>query len=430
MSGLTVARRMLVVVLFGVVACGAGGVRAGEMDADTARKLESLHEAIDRVRSPVPDLDEYARAGRGEILNQAFVTLTGEAVNPLFGVAVLGVYNYIRADDAQRAYLPVYDRPVVWVPLLVIIFLMLFNSTLCEAMPWLKVPLNALGDLVNKAGAAAVLPLVVKAFADTVAAPLGEYVARAAGAAFPAAYAAEGAAGGGGLWQALGWLGGAAAGTVIYLAVWMTFNVVDVLIVICPFPGVDAMLKGFRLAVLGALAGSAHMSPTVSFILALAVAALSFFVSGWSFRLSVFGLAYSTDIVFLRRDHIAGPPLFAFSSTGLNRRDKVPMRTLGRLEREADGGLWFSYRPWLVRARRRVRLGDSGAFFAGVGLLNPFVVADGDKDMPWVRLAPRFRGREEELRRVFALGGVVDCGLSGSVRSWLEGIFGGKPAAA
>lgn len=365
--------------------------------------------------------------GQGSRLNKAFVTLTGQAVNPLFGVTALGMYNYYRTDAAARDRLPIYYQPKVWVPLLIILGLMLCNSTICEAIPLLKVPLNALGDVVNKGGAVVVLPMVIKMFADTVAHPAGQTVAWAVNTVFPSAHAAEGGIVGT-AYHSAGWLVGAVIGALAYAAVWLAFNVVDVLILICPFPGVDAVLKTCRLAMVGILAGTNQLTPSISIILAIGMTLVCLLIAGWSFRLSVFGWIFATDILFFRHRDPENSTL-AFATVGMKQRMGIPMRTLGHLEKTEGGQLAFTYKPWLVLSPRTVNIGNPGAYSAGRGLLNPFLVADAKPDEPWLRLPPRYRGREDRMVSVFALRRVVDCGVGGTLRSWLAEHFGKKSTA-
>ena len=389
------------------------------MDSQTRQRVGALDSALDELKNNHFDTMPEQRSGRGERLNQAFVALTGEAVNPLFGVTALGMYRYFSTPEYLRDSLPVYDQPMIWIPLLCIILLMLFNSTICEAIPPLKVPLNALGDIVNKAGAVVVLPLVVKMFADQVAQPAAREMAGLYNTMFSVAYAGETAAGSG-VWLSLGWLGGALVGVIVYGAVWLTFNVVDVLILLCPFPGIDALLKSFRLAVVGLLMGTNQWAPTASFFLAAIVVVISLFAAGWSFRLSVFGLVYSTDILFFRKADVA-EDVGGFSCPTLKQRHGIPLRTWGRLGKNAAGELSFTYRPWLVLARREATLGKEDGFEIGRGLLNPSLAAEGT---PWLSLPPRYRGREGKVAEKFGVRRVVDCGMRGALGSlWMQ-LFG------
>lgn len=209
------------------------------------------------------------RVARGDRINIAFVTLTGEAINPLFGVTAAGVFRYFRTDAEHRDSLPVYERPIVWLPLLAVILLMAFNSTICGIAPFMNTPLNILGNIVNTAGAVVVLPLVVSVFANSFAVPAGEYMAAVAGGADPISYASE-ASGSGSIWLTLGWIAGIIIAVFSYVAVWLTAYTVDVLVLLSPWAVVDAILKSLRLAVMAFLAILNQLSPGA----AIAVAAL------------------------------------------------------------------------------------------------------------------------------------------------------------
>ncbi len=412
------------IVIAGIVLLGAfAPAGAEEFDARTQEQIGALDTLADTVKSGGADATTDARLERGEKINKAFVALTGEAINPLFGVTALGIYTYYRTDSAFRDQLPIYDRPIVWLPFLAIILLMLFNSTAGEAFPFLKAPLNALGDFVNKVGALVLLPLAVKMFADALAEPIGREAANLAGNFSAVAYAGEAVASGG-FWLGAGWLAALVLGMVVYLAVWLTFNVVDVLILLCPFPGVDALLKSCRLAMIGILSGSYHVSPYLALVLSLLVVAASFFIAGWSFRLSVFGLIYSTDILFFRKKDVDKTGILAFSASALRRTGKIPVRTLGSLRIDAEGRLVFAYRPWLILRKRRFALGKADDFSCGKGLLNASLVDARDAGTAWLSFPPRYRGREADIAKSFALHAVVVRSAGGSLRQWLASYQG------
>ncbi|MCC8108440.1 MAG: hypothetical protein LIQ30_05200 [Planctomycetes bacterium] len=425
-----VAALVLTVRAWGMAAEPAGNGASGTETSPVG----ALSAMVDSFLSPHTDATTAERLTRGELVNQSFIALTGEAINPLLGITVLGIYNYCRTAPELRESLPPWDQPVVWVPLLMILGLMLFNSTIGEAVPFLKMPLNAFGDFINKAGAVVVLPLVVMMFANNLARPVAEQLAAVSGMAFPVAYAGEaGAAGAAGLVgtaaSGLAWLLSALAGTAMYLAVWMTFNVIDVLILICPFPGLDALLKTFRLGVVGGLTALGQVWPNAGLVFAILIVAVSLVLAGWSFRLSVFGLVYSTDIIFFRRGVLTTDPgVVAFSTSGARNRFGLPLRTLGRLTRTDRGDLAFTYRPLLVLPRKTVDLGAPDGYAAGVGFLNPFLVDSAAPDSPVLRLAPRYRDREMLLEQLFGLSATVACGVGGSLREWLRAQFG-RPAA-
>ena len=276
------------------VACAA----AEPLDRERAeRQAGALHDMMDELQSGRPPRESVnERVASGDRINQAFVALTGEAINPLFGITVLGMYRYFTTDEAFRSGLPIYEQPVVWIPLLILILLMLFNTTVCSVAPFMNAPLNIVGNITNTLGAAAVLPLVLKMFADSFAAPVGAHIAQATNFLFPAAYAAEAGANSS-LWLSLGWCASLVIGFFSYLVVWLTAYTVDVLVLLSPWSVIDALLKSLRIAVMGGLALLNQLSTGLALVAALilvvfsacfSVVAVKMFVRAWKFILGLF----------------------------------------------------------------------------------------------------------------------------------------------
>lgn len=405
--------------------------------AQSSREGEALQAAAAALRQP--RAENYSQhVAHSQSLTVAFASLTDQAVNPLFGLTVRGMWVYLRTPAATRTALPWFHQPEVWGPLAIVLLLMLFNSTIVEAAPPLKIPLNALGDLVNKGTAILALPIFVSLFAESAAIPASEALAALWDACRlnPTAYAATATtaqSASTGLAASLGYAAGLVVGTFVYGTVWLAFNTVDVLILICPFPAVDACLKSARLAVVGILAGLTHLSPGTGLAAALLILAASLLIAGWSMRLSIFGLLYSTDL--LARRHAApmreATALWAFSSTGL--QPEVPIRTLGALARNEAGQLVFQYRPWLLLPRRHIVLPDSAQAYAiGEGLLNPYLTQPRSSGSPSLvlRFLPRHRGHEEELDNRLGTAGVQDTRLLRGFRSLWRLLSGGESAPA
>ncbi len=211
----------------------------------------------------------------------------------------------------------------------------------------------------------------------------------------------------------------------MYLVVWLTFNVIDVVILLCPFPGVDAILKSFRLAVIAALTGLYQLSPTLALILACGIVLVSLVVAGWSFRLSVFGFIFSTDILFFRKRGIAATGVRAFSTTGMAKAKRIPMRTLGLMSTNASGELQFSYRRWLIFGRKTLSLGRAADFYCAKGFASPLIVGAGAASTSWLRLPPRYRKQENDIVTTFGLRETVDQAEPPSVRGWVQAIENG-----
>lgn len=389
-------------------------------------------DGVDPAATSPPDAPAAAElvehASMGRQLASAASLLTGTAINPLFGITTRSVWMYWSTPAARRAALPWYASPWVWAPGLLIILLMFTKGTLIELAPPIKVPLNALGDLIAKGGALFALPIVLTAFASAFAPPAAQATARVWGALAPtlayagdtsvagvaAVGAATGAAAAGGVFLVVGWILSLTVGLVVYGVVFVAANTFDVLILISPFPGVDAALKSARLAVVGVLFAALQIHPLLGLMASLGVIALSAIVAGWSLRLSWFGLIYSTDIL-LRRSRSAGPVengVPAFSNKGI--KHLVPMRTWGVVFKTVDERLEFHYRPWLVLPRRRLELpGGADDYWAGQGLLNPYLIYPREEGKFTVlfRLPPRMKRHEEEIARVLALQGVRDVSI-------------------
>jgi len=155
----------------------------------------------------------------------------------------------------------------------------------------------------------------------------------------------------------------------------------------------------------------------------MAVAALA--VSGWSFRLMVFGAVFSRDVLFSRTAAADDDGVWAFATHGLR---AVPRRTYGRLRHGATG-LEFTYRRWMWLPSRTVPV-PSAHVQVAAALLSPVVVRIEDPG-PYetleqlFRLPPRYRGVEAKVAN--ALGGlpVRDAPLMKgykAVRAWIDAL--------
>jgi hypothetical protein len=358
--------------------------------------------------------------------------LTGTAVNPLLGVTALGMYRYFSTPEYLRDQLPFYDQPYVWGGMLLVILLMLFNSTICEAMPFLKIPLNALGDLVNKGGACIVLPIVLYEFSQVFAVPTAEVMAAAGDCLFPTAYAAEGVSGSmNDAWLTLGWAVSSIIGAIMYATVWVVWNVVDVAILVLPVPFFDIILKSFRNGVMALIAGAAAIHPWLGLVVSLVILFICWRLAGWAFRLSVMGFVFSTDFLLWRKprtiDGTNGIPAFITATAG--KRWKLPARQYGSLRRETDGTLYFVWRPWLVGLQREVNLGRSSDYQGGSALLYPMVL-EGTGDNVLFRLPPRYRNDALAVANALGLRGCRDVSVIRNMWKLLKQFFSvnGQPA--
>ena len=375
----------------------------GDQTVDGVRALQGGHH----------DRNLSERSVRGKSISEAVSQLTGTAINPLLGITVLGMYRYFTTPPGLQDQLPFYDQPYVWIPLIAIMILMLFKSTLCEAIPFLKVPLNALGDLVHKGGACVVLPVVLYEFAQVFAVPTADVLAAAGDFVCPTAYAAEGVNGSlSDGWMPLGWIVSSIIGAISYATVWVVWNVVDVAILVLPVPFLDAILKSFRHVVMAFLTGAVALHPLMGLVVSLMMLCICWRLAGWAFRLSVMGFVFATDLLLWRKsgtiDGTVGIPAFITATAG--KRWKLPARQYGRLRRETDGTLYFVWRSWLVGLKYEENLGRSGDYQGGSALLYPMVL-EGTGENVLFRLPPRYRRDSQEVVNALGLCGCRDVSI-------------------
>jgi hypothetical protein len=351
----------------------------------------------------------------GEDIAQTISMITGVAISPLLGVSAVGAWQYFKAKTPeQRARLQWYSNPWFWVPALLLVTACFIKDTAGTALPTvLKKPLDVADTIEHKisglVATGAFVPLAVSVFHAH-----GGDGASLSGLGFAAAD--------------LSWLYNVImvpASMVVFFIVFLASNAVNILILLSPFTTVDATLKGFRTAILASVAGSAWLNPWIGAAWALVVIGLSWFIAGWSFRLSCFGMVFIWDFLTGRCHRFA--PDKTTNKIFLSRKiDQVPARTYGKLTRNPAGRLTVSYRPWLVLPRRTLTLPE-GRYEAGRGLFYSEILrVEGDTARTMILLPPRYLGHEEELVVIHGLAGARAVGFRAAWQ-WFTELFGGKP---
>lgn len=347
-----------------------------------------------------------ARAGDTEVLNRgqqistAVAAVTSTAISPLFGVCVLGIYDYARTAPAARASLPFYSRPHFWIPIGILLALIFFKDSIGGTVPLLKKPLDAIEVLViNKAALVLIaFPVMFHQVSKlTGIRDISELIQ-------PVVYAA----GPGALERAEYW-GSAAlmltAGTIITLVVWVVGHAADVLGLLSPIPYVDAIVKASRVAVMLVVAGCAVLNPTLGLIASCAVIGVCALLFWLALRVLILGWVFGMDLLFWRKQGPVANEVRAFT---VGKIQGMPRQTLGKLTRDANGILEFRYRRMGFGPRRRVRLEDASEYAVGRGILYPSLVLG---ESVQFRMLPRYRGSEDAVRDALGLGSVKDLGL-------------------
>ncbi len=337
---------------------------------------------------------------RGQQISTSIAAVTSTAISPLFGVCVLGIYDYVRASPEARATLPFYSHPHFWIPIGILLLLIFFKDSIGSTVPLLKKPLDAIEVLViNKAALVLIaFPVMLHQVSKlTGIRDISELLQ-------PVVYASSGAVETAEHWGAAALM--LTAGTIITLVVWVVGHAADVLALLSPIPLLDLVVKGSRAAVMLAVAGCAVMNPTLGLIASAIVIGICALLFWLALRVLILGWVFAWDVLFSRR-HVPGnsDPVRAFT---VGKIQGIPRQTLGRLTRDPNGILEFRYPRLGFGPSRRVRLDDASAYDVGRGILYPCVVL---AEKVQFRLLPRYRGSEDEVRTALGLNGVKDLGL-------------------
>jgi hypothetical protein len=215
---------------------------------------------------------------------------------------------------------------------------------------------------------------------------------------------------------------------LVYAVVWLFSHTINVLILVSPFTTVDTALKVLRGAVLGSVVGLPAISDQAGAVWAGLIVLVSLCVAPWAFRTTIFGTIFAWDLVS-RRKHWWTPKqdcVWAFSACKLG---QAPHRAFGKVSRNPQGELSFTWRPWLVFAPRTETL-PPGNYVIGKGLIHSEILRVEGEDAPDVfNLPPRCNGHEDAVATALGLREVRPVGLR-AFWAALKSLFTGQAATA
>jgi hypothetical protein len=333
--------------------------------------------------------------------------VTGIAISPLLGVSALGGYKWMRAHTAeQKAALPWYGHPMYWITGLLIVGAVAFKDAAGTALPpgWKK-PLDVLETMENKASGLVAAGAVIPFTMDTLTSMLGSggHAAVTHSSLAMINLAAID----------FSWLLQVALApfaVAVFLIVWITAHAINVLILLSPWGAIDAVLKSIRMSVLGLVVITPHINPYLGVCCSLVVIIVSYFLAGWAFRLTIYGSVFCWDFFTRRRGRFTPDPSENWVFAGKNIMT-VPLRTYGRVSRDANGKLVFRFRPWLVFAEKHASLPDVPVA-VGRGMFYPTVEGTFEgTERTLLLLPPRYKNHEESFARACGINEIVNVGL-------------------
>jgi hypothetical protein len=344
---------------------------------------------------------------------ESISTITGVAISPLLGTSAYGAVKYFKTPKEKRANLPWFAQPWFWVPALLLVAACFVKDTAGTALPTAaKKPLDVAETVENKISGL----IAAGAFVPFIAMMSHELKQDASMLSSMGFAAAD-----------FSWLYNiimVPLSIAVFAIVFLAANAVNILILLSPFTTVDAALKTFRTAILATVAGTSLMNPWIGAAWALVIIVISYFIAGWSFRLTHFGAVFTWDFFTRRRKRFKPDPITNKVFLG-RKTNKVPARTYGKLCRDGQGKLVLRYRPWLVLPQRTLEIPD-GRYEAGRGLFYSEIVrVEGDEAKTAILLPPRYLGHEEQLVKIYGFAGTRDVGVR-AMWKWLKELFGFK----
>ncbi len=345
-------------------------------------------------------------------ISKNFSEIMGVSMSPLLGMGALGAYRYYKTPEAERANLPWYNSPKFWIPLFIILLLIILKDFLTTAIPLLqplKMPLDAAENFENIISALIAMPIVLTLLAHIN----DEFLAIMSPVTHSQIIHA-------GIVPYLETILLIVVGATAFMLVWLASHSINVLILLSPLGIIDLALRALRIFMITILIVSTAIHPFLGLIFCLILFFIGYRISGWSFRLMVFGLVFSADLLNQRYKKFEVDPaeIRVFSGKAI---PNVPSFTYGILRTSGEAAMAFVYKPWLVKPARSIELpGSFSTLSVGRGVINPVLLQSADdrkSDAVLFRFPPRYQSHEENLANVLRITSIRDVGVKKGIRA-------------
>ncbi|MCC9609322.1 hypothetical protein LOC68_05800 [Blastopirellula sp. JC732] len=355
-------------------------VEPGEQDvAPVAQhgEIEPQHDEI--YASPGHVLSHYFGRRRSGLITSGMenvVGVTATGLSPLMVLSVTGPVVYFMTDADQRGELFFFYQPWFWIITGICSLIVVFKDTILTFASYLKTPLNILGAIFNFVGFLFGFRLIIYLLgADLGSDPsLAEKVLTYATMVVMLSF---------------------------YASIWIFGNLVEVIILLSPFPLVDTALRFLRIGVVVTMYVLCWIHPALGLMFALPILIMSALTMNRSLQALKLSARIMWDLVAWRSYPLTSDmtTLTAFTVISL---PSTPWFTLGKLVKKENG--WhFRYRRFLIGPRVDTLVDLSNLQIAKGTLASVAAQKTESGSQVILRFPPGYRGQEETLAEI--LGG-------------------------
>jgi len=346
----------------------------------------------------------------GVKLSKLISKTTGLQLSPVMSAGAMGAYEYYMTPQSERQRLSWHAGPIFWVPLLFISAIYIFNGTIGSHFPIVSKPISVIKSIEHKLTAVAIsAPIImsdiIRGFSGSAQKIPGQSGLMTPQYMLTGLFPLDSE----NIYYAIGFI----AIGFSYIFVWLLSHALDTLVLISPVPLVDWAINIIKLFVLGLIALSALVNPWLGLVVSIVIVLFAWSISGWCFRLSVFGSVIAWDILTRRHhksDYSNDNAVKAFLSRKL---DNFPKRSYGALHKDATGLIIFSCRPWFIMPERSVKF-PKGEYSIVKGFIYPSIslnLPEKDRLQNIAVLPPRYKNHEAVIGAMLGIQKVQESAL-------------------
>ena len=346
--------------------------------------------AVDAVQEIEAQTESSMQEGLA--ISESLTRITGTAIYPVFGLAIIGLWDDLNGSDSW------YASPFIYVPLLIFLVLEILKNTVGISLGPLKKPIDAGFQAVDFLNANLGLFMSMGFAMDTFQPAVATTAQMFYSSVIPTAHAAGASLSvfevGGAFVSVLAALCGAA----IYIAIWLTSQTFDLLIFLCPFTFIDIFLKTIKKFLVASLFLAFAVFPPLAVLMCLMYLIVSLLLFGFCVRYCLFGFTMIFHTMFKRGKGSLeiDRGILCFSDVGFK---GVPKRTRGYLVRKEEQ-IFFQYKSFFLFSKEcPVTLNE---LYLVEGTIYPMLdEKENGWGKTWFNFTTAYRDKEADLAKLF-----------------------------